>query len=298
MNDTSDGTPQKPWHHQDGTWRDLTDALRRAQATRLPGETAPWLRNIILAIFGFLYYWLKEPVLVFVGFYMISAAIAQPFYVPSGSMQPTLAIGDLLLATKYSYGYNRYSLPFAGGTTPQQTLFAHTPEQGDVIVFRKPGNESVTLVKRVVGLPGDHLQMRGGRLWINGQELAVSPAGTGQVEDGPGEPAPGAYLTAASFIETLPNGRTHIIFKKGQSPYDDTVVYVVPQGHLFVMGDNRDDSADSRFPIEDGGVSYLPIANVMGKAQVVVASVDFVNASGVWAWPLQWRVKRLFTPIH
>jgi len=243
--------------------------------------------------------WVKEPLLIFAAVYMGAAALAQPFYVPSGSMQPTLGIGDLLLATKFSYGYSRYSLPFASGPTPTKQLFASLPQPGDVVVFRKPGNTSQTLVKRVVGLPGDHIQMKAGRLWINGRALALRSDGRGQVEDGPGETAPGTYFDAERYVETLPNGREHPIFKKVWGAYyDDTHEVVVPPGNVFVMGDNRDDSADSRVDPEENGVGFLPAANIVGRARLVVASVDFVNAGGVWAWPFQLRLKRTLSRVR
>lgn len=291
--------PEESFVPHDGSLREIRAVIAAAPRIQSARASLSWSKRFLAALWGYLVYWLQEPVLVFAGFYLAAAAIAQPFYVPSGSMQPALAIGDLLLATKYSYGYSRYSLPLAEGSTPVLRVFAKTPEPGDVIVFRKPGNEAVTLVKRVVALPGDRVQMRNGRLWINGRKLPLAADGIGKAEDGPGEGAPGAYFDRARFIETLPNGRAHPIFKKmWDGPFDNTGEYRVPQGHLFVMGDNRDDSADSRIPPEESGVGFLPLADVVGKAQLVVASVDFVNTSGVWGWPLQLRLKRLFSPIH
>src|SRR3974390_866045 len=133
---------------------------------------------------------------------------AEAYYVPSGSMQPTLMIGDELVVSKFSYGYSRYSLPIAFGPSRPEGLFGSMPERGDVVVFRLPSNTSVTYVKRVIGLPGDRLQMRDGRLWINGKMLPLRRAGREQVEDGEG-----GTMMATRYVETLPGGREHPIFK-------------------------------------------------------------------------------------
>ena len=243
--------------------------------------------------------WFKEPLAIVAVVYAGAAAFAQPYYVPSGSMQPTLAIGDLLIATKFSYGYTRYSLPFSAGPTPEKQLFARLPEPGDVVVFRKPGRTELTLVKRVVGLPGDRIQMKAGRLWINGREMALRPDGRGKAENGPTEGPEGAYLAVGRYIETLPNGRRHVIFKKmWGADFDETPEVVVPPGHVFVLGDNRDDSADSRVSPLLNGVGMLPAANIVGRARLVVGSVDFVNARGVWEWPLQFRLSRMLNRIR
>ena len=243
--------------------------------------------------------WLKDPILAVLIVFSASTAIAQPYYVPSGSMQPTLAIGDLLLVTKYSYGYDRFSIPYVNGNTPTERLFGRMPQVGDVVVFRLPRDTSVTLVKRVIGLPGDRIQMRHGRLWINGKELPLQRVGTGKDENGPDEDSPGSYFTVAKYIETLPDGRQHPIFKKvWNGPYDNTGVYVVPPGHLFMMGDNRDDSSDSRVSPEDLGVGFVPVANVVGRVPVVLASVDFANARGLWEWPFEFRPSRVLNMVR
>ncbi|HEY1708332.1 MAG TPA: signal peptidase I [Rhizomicrobium sp.] len=222
-----------------------------------------------------------------------TTALAQPFYVPSGSMQPTLAIGDAFVAAKYPYGYSRYSVPFAIGPDSKERLLQKMPKVGDVVVFRLPRDPSQTLVKRVIGLPGDRIQMRAGRLWINDKELTLKPDGSGTVEA-----EDGTQTTSPKFIETLPNGVKHPIFKwTWTGPLDDTPAFAVPAGHIFLMGDNRDNSLDSRVPADEGGVGFVPVENLVGRAEFVVGSYDFLNAHHVWAWLAEFRLSRFFNGI-
>ena len=240
-----------------------------------------------------LYAWIKEPALVVATMFVSTTAIAQPFYVPSGSMEPTLQIGDGLIASKYAYGYSRYSPPFAFGPSSQTRLFERMPKRGDIVIFRQPNNPGKTLIKRLVGLPGDHVQMRNGRLSINGKELPLKPDGVGTEEWHNGE-----MISVARYIETLPNGVSHPIFKHGwDGPLDNTQVFIVPGGHLFMMGDNRDDSSDSRVPAEEDGVGYAPMENLVGRAEVIVGSYDFLGDQPDKGWFSRIRTARFFTVL-
>ncbi len=222
-----------------------------------------------------------------------TTAIAQPFYVPSGSMQPTLAIGDAFVAAKYPYGYSRYSVPFGFGPASTDRLLERMPKVGDVVVFRLPRDPGETLVKRVIGLPGDHVQMIAGHLQVNGKDITLKPDGMGMVE---GED--GRMMQAQRYIETLPNGVKHPIFKwTWNGPLDDTEDFVVPAGHIFMMGDNRDNSLDSRVAAADGGVGFVPVENLVGRAEFVVGSYDFPNAHTVWAWLTSFRLSRTFNGV-
>jgi signal peptidase I len=222
-------------------------------------------------------------------------AIAEPFYVPSGSMEPTLLIGDELLATKFPYGYSGASLP--SFLVPLQTprVLSALPKRGDVVVFRWPGDRSQVWVKRVIGLPGDRIGLRDGRVWLNGTPVGIRPAGIGEseVEDG-------SVVSAARYIETLPGGREHPIFKLVErGELDNTPDVVVPPDHLFVMGDNRDNSADSRVPVRAGGVGLLPIEDLVGRVDAVVGSWDLaVKRRPLTEWPSGLRLSRFFTGVH
>jgi signal peptidase I len=222
-------------------------------------------------------------------------AVAEQFYVPSPSMEPTLLTGDMLLASKYPYGYGAASLPIHVAFPETGRIFGAMPKRGDVVVFRYPGDRSQVWVKRVVGLPGDRIQMRQGQLFINDHPAPLKPDGIGAVEDDNGatEPAP-------RFVETLPGGVTHTIFKIADNGrLDNTPEVTVPKDRLFVMGDNRDNSADSRVPVSEGGVGLLPTDNLVGRVDAIVGSWDFATKSQpVWTWLSGFRGARFFTSVH
>jgi len=269
--------------------KQISDRTRGAW-NRATGGIPPKTRSRLAAVWNFV----KEPALTLLLVFAATTAVARPYYVPSGSMEPTIQIGDELLASKFAYGYSRYSLPFDFGPSSGTRLLQRMPERGDVIVFRLPRDTSVVYVKRLIGLPGDRIQMQDGNLWINGRELPLKPDGTGMVE---GET--GSRAAVPRFFETLPNGRTHQIFKiQWNGALDNTQVFVVPPGHLFMMGDNRDNSLDSRVPEADGGVGFVPMENLIGRADVVMGSIDYLNARSLLEWPAELRVARLLKRVR
>ncbi|MGE0740750.1 MAG: signal peptidase I [Hyphomonadaceae bacterium] len=192
--------------------------------------------------------------------------IAQPFRIPSGSMQPTLEVGDYIVVTKWSYGYGRFSFAPLEGLLPHGRLFGSAPRQGDVVVFRPTPEPDRDFIKRVIGMPGDRIQMIDGVLHINGEPVQRESLGVTEFENEHGLIEP-----IQTYRETLPNGVSYVTFDRGTFELDNTRVYEVPEGHYFMMGDDRDNSADSRVP---SVVGFVPYDNLVGPAQFTVVSFD------------------------
>jgi signal peptidase I len=218
---------------------------------------------------------------------VVRTFVFEPFNIPSGSMKPTLLVGDFVFVSKFSYGISRYSFPFFNPPFKGR-IFGSTPKRGDVAVFRLPRDTSVDYIKRIVGLPGDRIQMIDGVLNINGEPVKLK-----RIEDG--------YDTdrgpVEQFIETLPNGVEHPVFKHpGHQQFDDTAVFTVPEGNVFAMGDNRDNSLDSRVPPQQDGVGFVPIENLVGRAEIRWLSFDDKDP---WYYgPFGVRYSRLFSRVH
>ncbi|UPG74413.1 signal peptidase I [Roseomonas gilardii subsp. gilardii] len=219
----------------------------------------------------------------------------EPFNIPSGSMIPTLQVGDYLFVSKYAYGYSNASLPFTPDLFSGR-VFGRLPARGDVVVFKLPSDGTTDYIKRIVGLPGDRIQMRGGILHVNGQPVKRDFVGPYTVTgDGP-------TMEAKRYLETLPPSpgaqpRTHSIIEfsdNGQA--DNTPEYLVPAGHLFAMGDNRDNSQDSRYM---NAVGFVPVENLVGRAEFIFFSWDgSAPWWQIWRWPFEVRWSRIFSGIH
>ncbi|CAL78205.1 Signal peptidase I (SPase I) (Leader peptidase I) [Bradyrhizobium sp. ORS 278] len=225
---------------------------------------------------------------------VIRTFLFQPFNIPSGSMKATLLVGDYLFVSKYSYGYSHFSIPQSPNIFSGR-IFGSEPRRGDIVVFRLPKDTEIDYIKRVIGLPGDRIQMRDGLLYIND-----APVQRERLTDFVGEDPCGTADSIARvkrWKETLPNGvsyETLDCFDHG--PYDSTDVYTVPPGNFFMMGDNRDNSTDSRVQT---AVGYVPFENIIGRAQMIFFSIrENEHAWAFWRWPMSIRWERLFKIVR
>lgn len=224
----------------------------------------------------------------------IRAFLFQPFNIPSSSMESTLLIGDYLFVSKYAYGYSRHSLPFSPDLFDGR-VFAAEPTRGDVVVFKFPIDTKKDYIKRVIGLPGDRIQMIDGVLHINGD-----PVKKERVSDYVKTDKHGNVRRISKYIETLPNGVEHTTLdEKVDGDWDTTRVYLVPDGHYFMMGDNRDNSTDSRVPPSRHGVGFVPRENLVGRAEIKFFSTDqSARFWQFWRWPQATRFERIFQTIE
>ncbi len=222
---------------------------------------------------------------------VIRTFLFQPFNIPSGSMKATLLVGDYLFVSKYSYGYSKFSFPFSPSLFTGRVLEGK-PERGDVAVFKLPKDESTDYIKRVIGLPGDKIQMLGGLLHINGQ-----PVKRERVQDWISDESDSRRQRVKRWRETLPNGVTYETLDLVDNGfYDNTPVYQVPEGQYFMMGDNRDNSTDSRVL---ASVGYVPYDNFVGRAEIIFFSIEEGRAAWeFWTWPTSVRWSRIFSFVR
>ena len=240
----------------------------------------------------------------------VHSLVAKPFYIPSGSMLPTQLIGDQLIVSKFPYGYSYLSPSLRILPEMPGRLFGSLPRRADIAVIKSPRDHE-DYIKRVIGLPGDTVQMRNGVLWLNGKpvpkvaeapaELIVSPNTDCNTQ------VDAQYRTVRAdgvavcrmprFRETI-DGRSYDVLDLAETPQDNTPALIVPEGHLFLMGDNRDNSEDSRFPAEIGGLGMLPIENLVGRAEFITYSIDGSWSLDPRTWFSALRPGRAFTSLH
>ena len=244
---------------------------------------------------------------------LVRTFLYQPFNIPSGSMKSTLLVGDYLFVSKFSYGYSRFSLPWVFSEVPVHgRVLGSQPKRGDVVVFRQPNNTDVDFIKRVIGLPGDRIQTKHGVLYINGTAVKKEPVDAFVEQD-----RFGGEMKTRRYRETLPEGRSYLVLdaiEEGpgdncprprasaslndcvalNGPGSDGTEYVVPEGHYFMMGDNRDNSQDSRFP----PVGYVPAENLVGRAEIIFFSIEEgAQAWQFWTWPWTIRWSRMLDTL-
>jgi signal peptidase I len=225
---------------------------------------------------------------------VVRTLLFQPFNIPSGSMIPTLEIGDYLFVSKYAYGYSHHSIPFSPPLFRGRIL-SSAPQRGDVVVFKLPRDNATDYIKRVIGLPGDKIEMKQGRLFINDVMVPREQIAKVQTEN-----LYGRFGPVPTYLETLPNGVEHVIIQvQGDDGFNANVgPFIVPPGHYFMMGDNRDNSSDSRVPPDQGGVGYVPAENLVGRAVMIFFSISGDHSAlEFWRWPWDVRFSRMFHSV-
>ena len=281
MNDKTETEPAARQKARDGQRGGAAADPKSASAGAQPGQKQQesWVETIKTIVYALLIA------------LVIRTFLFQPFNIPSGSMKDTLLVGDYLFVEKYAYGYSRYSFPWGLGPLGalwHGRIFSTPPKRGDVVVFKLPSDPSIDYIKRVIGLPGDRIQMINDRLYIDGKIVPETRASDFI------ETVDGYTYHVPRYLETLPGGKKHYILDRTpDGPADNTDVFVVPPGPYFMMGDNRDNSDDSR-----AGVGYVPAENLVGKAEFIFFSTNGkAHFWQFWDWPWTIRWHRLFTVI-
>jgi signal peptidase I len=224
---------------------------------------------------------------------VLRVLLFQPFTIPSASMEPTLLEGDYIIVSKYSYGFSKHSIPLSPPIFNGRILF-RAPQRGDIIVFKLPSDNKTDYIKRLIGLPGDHVQVKKGVVFVNNQPIAQMPQGQTTIDLS-------GFTTQADVIrESLPAGKTHLSYLVDPTAsVENTDVFVVPEGNYFFMGDNRDNSEDSRIPPANNGVGFVPAENLEGKAQIILLSWNKgASLFKPWTWVLDARPSRFFHYLY
>ena len=221
---------------------------------------------------------------------IIRSLLFQPFYIPSSSMEPTLLVGDRIFVSKYTYGYSKHSFPFSPPILNKR-IFNSEPKYGDLIVFKTPSDNRTDFIKRLVGLPGDEIQIKNGDLLINKQKIKKE-----KITDDFEIKCGGEYTDVLAFKEVLPNDLKHTVVYNKIGNMVNSDIYIVPKNHYFFLGDNRDCSRDSRFL---SSVGYVHKNNLVGKAQLIFFSNDTSKGSvlKIWNWNNSFRFKRFFKKL-
>ncbi len=220
---------------------------------------------------------------------LIRSFIFEPFNIPSGSMKPNLLVGDFIFVSKYSYGFSKHSLPFSIPLIPGK-IFSKIPERGDVVVFKTPENNRTDYIKRVIGLPGDKIEIKNGIILINGSEILRK-----KLNDFIDTDNKSSNKRVRMYNEYFFNKEINILDITDNGIADNTQLFNVPENHFFVMGDNRDNSQDSRFI---NTVGFIPYENLVGKAQFIFFSLENARFLQIWKWPNSIRYERIFQKIQ